>query len=342
MTGRLLLLLTLVAAVAAGCGSAGTQSAASSADVDQLLRETFANLGKISSATVDAQLAIDGGGQTIGAHLSGPFQSQGAGKLPKFRIDATLTSGGHSFSAGATWTGDHGFVAVQGTQYALSPAVERQLQSGYAQSLKSSRAKQGNGAVLSSLGIDFTKWLKNARNAGDTQVGGTDTIELTGDADVPRVVSDLEAVAGRARSLNLPGATKTPQFTAAQRQQLVNAVKRISIQVYTGKADHVLRRIVVAADLQDPTAKTPAHLSLDLTLSGVGADQQIVAPTGAKPFAELLKLSKGLSGLGALSSPSGGQAKHAQATVQSYAKCVEKAAGDQVKLQRCAALIGSG
>jgi hypothetical protein len=350
MPSRLFPLLMLAAALLfAGCGG-GPESApaSSSTDVNALLRDTFANVSKIDSATIDAQLSIQGGGQTLGAHVTGPFQSQGANKLPKFELAATLTSSGHSFSAGATWTGDQGFVAIQGTQYQLSGLLAKQLEAGYQQALHSNQAKRaGNGAVLSALGIDFTKWLTNARNEGDAQTAGVDTIKLTGNANVPQIVDDLTALAGKAKSLNLPGSSSAPQITAAQRRQLVNAIKGVSIEVYTGKADRLLRRIVVNADVQDQGAQTPSHLSLDLTLGNVGAQQEIVAPKNAKPFSELEKVAKQLQGLGAItgsgngsSPPASGAA--AQAAIQKYAKCVEQAAGDQAKMQRCASLIGSG
>jgi hypothetical protein len=353
MPSRLFPLLMLAAALLfAGCGGGPeTQPASSSTDVNALLRDTFANVSKIDSATIDAQLSISGGGQSLGAHVTGPFQSQGANKLPKFQLAAALTSGGHSFSGGATWTGDQGFVALQGTQYHLSGLLAKQLEAGYQQALHSNQAKRaGNGAVLSALGIDFTKWLNGARNEGDAQTAGVDTIKLTGNANVPQIVDDLTALAGKAKSLNVPGSASAPQLTAAQRQQLVDSIKNVSIEVYTGKADRLLRRIVVNADVQDQGAQTPSHLSLDLTLGNVGAQQQIEAPKNAKPFSELEKVAKQLQGLGSIAGGSGtgssssppASSADAQAAIEKYASCVEQAAGDQAKMQRCASLIGSG
>src|SRR5262249_16466766 len=156
--------------------------------VNELLGDTFHNVSRIDSATVDAKLSLQGAGQTIGAEIKGPFQSQGAGKLPKFQLDATMTSTGHSFNAGMTWTGDKGFVAIQGTQYALSGLIAKQLEAGYEQALHSNQAKaNGNGAVLSALGIDFTKWLTNARNEGEASTAGVDTVKLSGNANVPQI-----------------------------------------------------------------------------------------------------------------------------------------------------------
>jgi hypothetical protein len=353
LPSRLLLLLTLSVALVAGCGGgAAPEPASSSTDVNQLLRDTFQNLDKITSANISAKLAIQGQGQAqqIGATLSGPFQSQGAGKLPKFQLDATLDSGGQSFTAGATWTGDKGFVNVQGTQYAVSGVIARQFAAGYEQAAKSG-SKQAPGA-LGALGIDFSKWLKNGRNAGEAQVGDAATIKVTGEADVGRVVDDLQHVADKARTLNLPGATQVPRkITPQQRDEIVAAIKNLAVEVYTGKDDRILRRVVVGADVQDPASKSTSHVAFDLTLDKVGSDQVISAPKSAKPFSELVKvadeLTGGLGGLGALGSSGSsggagsGSAPSSQANIEKYAACIEQANGDSAKAQKCADLLGS-
>jgi hypothetical protein len=351
MTSRPLLLLTLSAALLAGCGSAAGEPASSGTDVNTLLSDTFRNVAKIKSANITAKLALDGQGQSAGATLSGPFESQGAGKLPKFQIDATFNSGAQSFTAGVTWTGDKGFVNVQGTQYELSSMVAKQLQAGYEQAAKQGKGNAG-GSSAALLGIDFSKWLRNGRNAGDAQVGSTETIKVTGEADVAQVIDDLQRVAEKARALNLPGTTQVPdKLTPEQRRQIVAAVKKLAIEIYTGKQDRILRRIVVDADLQDPASKAASHVSFDLTLDKVGDSQTIESPKGAKPFSELMKVAGQLKGLGSLSglaggatgggaSGSGSSAAPSSDTITKYAKCVEKAQGDGAKAQKCAGLLG--
>jgi hypothetical protein len=346
---RLLLLLTLSAALFAGCGGADSEPASSSTDVNTLLRDTFRNVSKIKSANLSAKLAIQGGGQSVDATLKGPFESQGEGRLPKLQLDATLHSAGQSFTAGATWTGDKGFVNLQGTQYRLSDLVARQLEAGYQESLEQGK-RQGSGDPGALLGIDFSKWLKNGRNAGDAEVAGAETIKVTGDADVAQVVDDLQKVAAKARSLNLPGASSAQvpdRITPQQKQEIVDAVKKLAIEVYTGKQDRLLRRLVVNAELQDPSSKQASTLSFDLTLEQVGESQKISEPKNAKPFSELMKMTDQLKGLagglaGAPSSGSGSGTAKAPSddTIEKYAKCVTDAAGDQAKAQKCADLLG--
>jgi hypothetical protein len=341
---RLLLYLALSVALLAGCGggAAGSERASSSTDVNQLLRDTFQNLDKITSADLSAKLAIDGQGQKVGATLRGPFQSQGAGKLPRFQLDATLDSGGRSFTAGATWTGDKGFVSVQGTQYALSGLIASQLAAGYEEAAKSGQNR--DKGLLAALGIDFSKWLKSGSNAGEAQVGDIATVKVTGEADVARVIDDLQRVADRARTLNLPGTSSVPQkITPQQRQEIVDAIKKLAVEVYTGRDDRILRRLVVDADLQDPASKAVSHIVFDLTLAKVGDDQQISEPKDAKPFGELVKVVDQLKGLGGLAGGSGsgsGSAAPSAASLDKYAKCIEQSQGDSAKAQKCAALLG--
>jgi hypothetical protein len=351
MPRHLLLLLTLSVALVAGCGSdAGQERASSSTDVNTLLRDTFRNFSKVKSANLTAKLAVEGQGQSVGATLSGPFESQGAGKLPKFQLDAALTSGAQSFSAGATWTGDKGFVNVQGTAYELSGTIADQLQAGYEEAAKQGKSQSG-GNTAALLGVDFSKWLKNGRNAGSAQVGGTQTIKITGDADVARVVDDLQRVAEKAKTLNLPGTTQVPQkLTAQEREQIVAAVKKFAIEVYTGADDRILRRLVVDADLADTGSKATSHLSFDLTLDKVGDSQSFQEPENAKPFSELLKMADQLKGLGgalgaaagSTGSGAGGSGASGAASsdaIEKYAKCVTDADGDQAKAQKCAGLL---
>ena len=349
MPRHLFLFLALSVALVAGCGG-GTapEPASSSTDVNTLLRDTFRNFAKIKSATLTAKLAVEGQGQSVGATLSGPFESQGAGRLPKFQLDASLTSGAQSFAAGATWTGEKGFVNVQGTAYELSGALAKQLQAGYEQAAKQG-GKQGGGNAAALLGVDFSKWLENGRNAGSAQVNGTHTIKVTGDADVAQVIDDLQRVAEKAKTLNLPGATQVPQkITPEQRRQIVAAVKKLAIEVYTGADDRILRRLVVVADLADPASKSVSHLSFDLTLDKVGDPQSFQAPKDAKPFSELMKMAGRLNGVGGAlggapgsgsGSGSAGSGAASSDAVEKYARCVTDAKGDQAKAQKCAGLL---
>ena len=125
------------------------------------------------------------------------------------------------------------------------------------------------------------------------------------------------------------------------------------MQIYTGKADKLLRRVVVNADLVDPSTKSAATATFDFTLNKVNQGQSIQAPANPKPFSDLSKLAEQLKGtLGGLalgsgsgsSSGSGGgstspSAVPSSANIDKYAKCIEQAKGDTSKAQKCADLL---
>ncbi|HEY7295066.1 MAG TPA: hypothetical protein VH916_08485, partial [Dehalococcoidia bacterium] len=294
MPSRLItLLLVPLVALLAACGSEAGQPASASSDVSQLLRDTFSNLSKLKSADVGLQLRLDSPSAQgpVTAEVSGPFASTGEGKLPRFAFAATLSAAGRSERVGATWTGEKAFITLQNTSYAVSDLVARQFAAGYQQALRSNQSKQAKGGLLlSSLGIDFTKWLKNVRNAGTSQVGDARAVEITGQADIPRVVDDLARISQRAQALGGPGTSGgSARLTPQQKQQLEAAIKSVGVQIYTGAQDRILRRLVVHAVLHEPQAQSDSTLDLDLRFTAVNGDQQISAPANPKPFSELLK-----------------------------------------------------
>jgi hypothetical protein len=361
MTRSLRCIVPLIAAfLLASCGGSSSeepdpaQRASASSDVNGLLKTTFANVGKMKSATVDLKVQIEprgakAGDDPVGAHLSGPFESQGADKLPKFAFTAELTSGGQSFSGGATWDGSKAYLSLLGTPYEVSGLVTKQFVAGYEQSLKSKQADNG-GLLLGALGVDFTKWLPDARNEGEAQVGDAKTIKITGEADVKQVITDLEKITAKASALNVPGTSgRIPQqLTPAQKAAAEAAIKGLTVTVYTGADDSILRRLTVDADLKDAAAKIDAGVLLDLTFTKVGQGQTITAPSNPKPFTELLKAidAAGLADLGlGGAAPGGGSdstvpdSSTTPNNVDKYATCIEQADGDRAKARKCADLL---
>ncbi len=343
----------LTAVVLAGCGgdSETGERASAGSDVNALLRETFANVGQMKSATVDLKVNVEPRGANaatgqVAARLSGPFESQGANRLPKFAFDVEMTSAGQTVSGGATYTGEKGFITLQGTAYEVSDAVLGPFVATYEQALKSQQNAQKGGPVLGALGIDFRKWLKDPRNEGEAKVGDTDTIKLTGSADIVQVVADLSKISERAATLPGAGGRVPQKLTPEQEQRVTEAIKAVNVEVYTGAEDKILRRLVVTADLKDAAAKVDAGLLLDLTFTKVGSEQQIEGPADAQPFTELLKALDaagfGSFGLGGGSSSGGSAPEVPEGTannVDKYARCIEDAGGDRAKARECASLL---
>lgn len=346
-----LALALLALGLLAGCGGDDDPAPAESGeDVNQLLEETFSGDKRIDSGKVDLRLGVETEGGTTGGpvdvRLSGPFQSAGEGALPRFDMDAAFEGGGQSIEAGVTSTGDGAFVSFQGEDYEVSEEVFAEFKRSYEEAQQEAGAQEEQS--LATLGIDPRRWLTNARTAGEADVGGTPTIKITGGVDVPRLLDDVNTALERARSLGLQGSEDLPeQLTEEQRRQATEAIRDLNVEIYTGKDDRILRRMVVAMGLQAPagTAGAPqsADLRLDLQLLEVNEDQEIEAPADARPFDELLESLGGL-GLGAAGGAggtggTGGTGGASEQNLEKYTQCIQEAGSDTDAARECADLL---
>jgi hypothetical protein len=347
----LLALVALLAAiVVAGCGGGDKgASADEDASVDELLDKTFSGEKKVDSGKLDLALKLDvQGGDSqvqgpISLRLTGPFATQGEGKLPKFAMDAAFDGAGQSLEAGLTSTADKAFVNFQGTDYAVSDQVFEQFKAGYEQAQKQS-ADKGNQQSLATLGIDPRRWLTDAKNDGEAKVGDTDTIKITGGVDVEKLLDDVNTALDKARSLGVDGSDSLPEkLTDKQKQEAADAIKDLSVEIYTGKDDTTLRRMLVDMDVEadENGQKTSGTLSLDFQLLDLNEDQSIEAPSNAKPFDELLGQlgGLGLGGSGSSGSGSSGSGGASAEDLKKYSDCVTEAGSDTAKAQKCAELL---
>ncbi len=351
----LLALLATLALVVAACG--GDDEASSDTDVDTLLADTFKGNKKVESGKLKLALNIDAKGAEgvdgpITLQVSGPFQSEGKEKLPKFKIDFAFEGAGQSIKAGLTSTGTKGFVNFQGTDYVVSDQVFKQFKSGYEQAQKQGTDKKQSQS-LSSLGLDPREWLTNPKNEGDAKVGDDDTIKISGGVDVNKLLDDVNQALKKTRELGVSGTQQLPtQLTAEQRKQVTDAVKDPKVEIYTGKEDKILRRMVVSLGIVAPEgsgSSGSADIKFDLSISDLNEDQKISEPSGAKPFDQLLSQLGGL-GLGGLggaggtggsgSSGSSGSGSN-NANLEEYSKCVSDAGNDVAKARKCAELLTS-
>ena len=354
----MLALAALLAALVAGCGGGDGDGASADEDtsVDQVLKDTFSGKKKVDSGKLDLSLKIDvqGGGSQelqgpITLSLTGPFQTQGKGKLPKFAIDAAFEGAGQNLKAGVTSTGDKAFVNFQGTDYAVTDQVFEQFKAGYEQAQKQS-ADKDNQQSLATLGIDPRRWLTDAKNAGEAKVGDTDTIKITGGVDVNKLLDDVNTALDKARNLGVEGSDSLPEkLTDQQKQQAADAIKDLSVEIYTGKDDTTLRRMLVnmGVEADENGQKTAGTLSLDFQLLDLNEDQSIEAPSDAKPFDQLLGQlgGLGLGGSGSSGSGSGGSGSGSGSggataeDLKKYSDCVTAAGSDTAKAQKCAELL---
>jgi len=196
-----------LALVVSGCGSDTPERASANTDATALLRSTVTNVQNLKSAAVD--LKLSGSGEAVSA--TGAFERTGEKELPKFTLHGTAKGK----AVGATWTGEEGFVTLDGATYEVPAMLVGQVET-----------------VVPTTLPDVTKWVSSPTNAGFAEGGGVQTVKITGTANVAQIRSDLQALASLAGAQGkLPSAAGTDA----------------KIEVYTGAADSQLRRLVVSA-----------------------------------------------------------------------------------------------
>jgi hypothetical protein len=340
------LLLTL-ALVVAGCGGSDGE-ASSSTDVNELLTQTFTGSKKVESGNLDLSVKIEAqGGESqldgpVSLSLSGPFQAQDGGKLPEFRLEAAFEGAGQSIKAGATSTGEKGYLSFQGTDYVVDDRVFEQFKAGFEQA-----QKQGSdqNQSFASLGMDPRKWLTSPKNEGDAKVGDEDTIKITGGVDVAKLLDDVNNALGKASSLGLQGAGQVPEkLTEEQKRQVTEAVKNPRVEIYTGKEDQILRRLLINLGVDDEASGSSGRVAFDISITDLNEDQDIAEPADAKPFDDLLEqfgggglgaLGGGGAGSGGSSSGGGGSAED----LERFSDCIAKAGEDTAKARKCSELL---
>ena len=350
----MLLVIALLAVVVTACGGddGGGEKATSSTDVNQLLKDTFSEGKTPKSGKLHVALKLDGNfagaaaSGPVSMTLDGPFESQGSGKLPRFDMDAALKGAGQNFKAGATSTGEKGFVSFQGQEYAVTDDVFKQFKASYEQAVKQSSSSSSKQASLATLGIDPAAWLKNPKNQGEAKVGDTDTIKISGDVDINRMLDDISKATSQARSLGIQGFENLPsQLTPEQRKQAADSIKNLRTEIFTGKDDTIMRRLHVAFDLANGNEK--ANVDVDFSYTDVNEGQDIKSPSNAKPFDQLVGQLQGLAGQlggasGGSSSGSGSSGSGGGSSAkdfEKYSDCVAKAGNDAAKAQECAEIL---
>ena len=191
-----------------------------------------------------------------------------------------MTAEGRTESAGVTWTGEQAFATLKGTTYEVPALIAGQLTAGVEQALgkggplSASTSSAGCRTRPTPARPTSAAWRRSSSPARPT---------------CARVIADVNLLAGQLQTLQVPGMSgKLPQEIPAD---AADQVKDLTVTVYTGAEDQVLRRLVVEGVIApdaDTDGKDAGRALLDLTLTKVGEDQQIEAPENVKPFAELL------------------------------------------------------
>lgn len=344
--------------------------------VQTTLDEAFTQPIGSADVALNVDLQLEGSEQftePIQVQLSGPFRSAEADQLPQFDWDLGLSGTGETQipPIGLISTGDNFFVDVQGSAYEAGEDI-------VSQALAQQPEEEQQG--LAALGIDPREWIVDGQDEGQEDVAGVTTNHVSGSVDVPRLLADLNEVAQSAES---PVAGQpTPTLTEEQIAQVEEVVGDPTFDVFVGADDGILRRMTANMDFTVPeelqaqaTGLTGGSLDLSIEFANVGGDQEITAPTDARPLSDLAEQFGGLvpggagqipglpapdgGGGGAAPSPDGGQlpggeqpgggqapggASSPEAQqFQEYGECLQDAdPQDQAALQECNELLAPG
>lgn len=285
-------------AIAACGGAAKHPAAARSSTPAQLVSQSLGATGAISSGQIDVSLALTLNGipqldsKPVVLDLSGPFARTAGGGLS---TDLTLTLSAASTHAviGLEIVDGTAYVGLGGTFYQLG---SEQLGSGTSGPSGPSGASgpRGLSGLLSRLGIDPRTWLTDPHLVGTVPIGGVPTEHLTAQINVANVLDDLAKLLpdGAAIASGATGAT-SPLVTILT--ALESAITSAQIDIYTGVADHIVRRIALSIAFTVPPIAagaldglTGGSLDFVATLTKLGAPQTITAPANAQPESKIL------------------------------------------------------
>jgi hypothetical protein len=376
LRSRLLIAIAIAATALLSAGLAACGGGGGSEESPQAVIES-ATLEGIESADLEASLKVKSTGKegsNLEVGISGPFESQEGSDLPQVDIEATAKGDYKgekvNFDGGLTLLPSSAFVKYEGIEYEVDPTTFGFVESILNRSQKGSGGEEKgiSGCRTAVGGLDFTKLGEHLKNEGTVEVGGTNTTKLSGDLD-PTGASDLlsELSEDPACKTLLGAAGKIPSVGNLKKSgdELRESLKKAHVEFYVGEDDHIVRR-VVADVLVEPkeSGKESSEIHLDVTLNGVNEEQEVAAPSNAKPLSDLFlklginplelagalqrgegaqslleqlgkKSGSGLpnlfgSGSGGEGGGSGGGAERAL----SYAECV-KGASSAADLQKC-------
>lgn len=281
----------------AACGSSGPSG-------QTLVNDTFSGHTPIESGQIALSLSFAPTGtgasssKRLSLILSGPFQNAGPGKLPRFALKLGLNAGGHPIDAAATATGSQFFIQLGGGWFVAPESTYKAIEQGYAQATKSTKSR----STFSSLGIEPSKWLSKPSNSGTTTIAGVQTYHVSSDVNTNAFLQDVSKLSQSTGPLgsSVPGVSA---LTPAAIDELGHAIHSAHVDIYTGKADHLLRRLELTATVGS-TAQTQALLNgateadvkLALQFAELNNPQTISAPANPKPFSQLLPALQQLLG----------------------------------------------
>jgi hypothetical protein len=264
--------LMMLVTLATGCGSSRA---------NEILSDTAGNLGKIRSGDLTLRLVVsprEGTKGRIGFELRGPFALRPDG-LPVAKIAYTQIAGARQATATFISTGTKAYAEVNGKAYELPPESTEAVR-------RASSGVEGSGG-FGQFQID--SWVEDPVATDGGEVGGSRTDRVSAGLDV---VDAANGLLGLVRQLG----RDAPTIEGDQAKQLEDAVDSSSFEVWSGQEDHLLRRLLLKADLGfDVPASlrrvlgdvVGAKIEFELAISNPNQPVSVPPPTNPLPASEL-------------------------------------------------------
>src|SRR2546423_5004318 len=259
---RLAAVLLAVAALATGCGQNHAH---------QVLSDTAKNLGKIHSGDLTLRLVVaprEGTKGGMGSEWSGPSARRPAA-LPIAKVAYTQIAGAREATATFISTGTKAYAEVNGKAYELPPSAAETVR----------RAAGGIGGSGGFGGLDISSWVKHP------------TVSSEGDLD--HVSADLDVVNAANGLLQLVRGLgrDAPTIQGDEAKRLSDAVDSSSFDVWSGKQDHLLRRLLLKANLglnvPPELQRVLGHVvgaKVDFELAVANPNESVSVPPPAHPL----------------------------------------------------------
>jgi hypothetical protein len=302
-------MLALPIPAAVGCG--GDDGETGNEEPQEVLDQTFDNENRITSGNLELTFSVSVEGESGGsfeATMEGPFQGDPEDEraLPQANLSTRFSGESRAddqevaFDARVVVTEDNLFVEYEDEIYEVGSnrftSAKEEAESAPQES-EGGSAKEAVQQACTEAGLDpeacdfdFGSWLTGLENEGTEDIEGTESIHITGDLDVTRILNDLGAIVA-----SLPD--DSPGFDPSELEDFAEAVPEASFDVFSSAEDRTWRGLdlnlqidpqTIAAGLPIPIGVIDVDLSA--RLSDVNEEQTIEAPSGpARPIEELLE-----------------------------------------------------
>ena len=241
--------------------------------------------------TLDGIKALDG--KPVSLAVSGPFTR--SGHVISADLEAVLSAAGSSATIGFDDVDGSSYLGIDGTFYDLTQRSASLSVNGA--TAVSSPPVGGSGAAggLAGLGIDLRSWITDPVELPQTMVGGVTTDHLQAQLDVANVLGDVSKMIGGATGASGTAGSSASSNVTSLLPLLESAITKAQVDIYTGVADHIVRKADLDIAFTVPQIAagaidglTGGSLTADVTLTDVNQPQTITAPTGVQPASKLL------------------------------------------------------